>query len=204
MLPAQSKRMVKVSVTILTLIVSMFTLAAHAADVEVVSASDMLHRIADQTPSIMRFITALAYVMGMYFVFYGIIKLKQYGEARTQMSQEHSLKAPILFMVVGTMLLYLPTSVQVGLSTFWSVPNPYGYLEETDQWALFLKDVFLAVQIFGTIAFIRGLVVLTHLSGHAQPGTLAKGLTHIAGGLFCINIYQFVRLVLVTLGISFN
>jgi intracellular multiplication protein IcmC len=140
--------------------------------------------------------------MGFFFIFYGILKLKEFGEARTQMSSERHLKGPLIYIIVGSLLLYFPTTIQIGLSTFWSQPSPYGYMQETDQWADFMKDVFLVVQLFGTIAFIRGLVILSHLSGHGQPGTFGKGVTHIIGGLFCINIYQFVQVILITLGIQ--
>ena len=167
------------------------------------SAQDMLVNISKQIPNFMRMVTAIAYVLGMYFIVSGLFKLKQYGEARTMMSHDQSLKGPLIFIIVGTLLLYLPTSVQIGMSTFWTNPNPYGYLEQVDQWTQFVNDLFLIVQFIGTVAFIRGLVILSHLGGHGgQPGTFSKGLTHIIGGIFCINIYQFVQVIMATLGIE--
>lgn len=176
-----------------------FTLPVYAADT--ITAQEMLKNIVSQLPQVMKMITAMAYVMGFYFIFYGIMKLKQYGEARTQMSQSHELKGPLIFMMVGALLIYLPSSVEIGMSTFWSNPSPYGYLEKTDQWSELLNSCIMIVQVFGTIAFIRGLVILTHLGGHGQPGVFAKGMTHIVGGILCINIYQFVQVILITLGI---
>lgn len=166
------------------------------------NAQSMLVRIAEQIPNLMSMTTAIAYVLGMYFMFYGILKLKQYGEARTQMSQDHSLKGPIILLSVGVFLLYLPTSVSVGMSTFWTEPNPYGYLQQQDEWSEFINVCFLIVQFVGTIAFIRGLVLLSHLNTSGQPGTFGRGLTHIIGGVFCINIYQFVHVVMATLGLN--
>ena len=167
------------------------------------TASEVLAKIASQIPNLMRLVTAIAYVTGMYFVFHGILLLKQYGEQRTQMSGQHHLKGPIIFVLMGALLLYLPSSVQVGMSTFWTQPNPYGYMQQQDQWSQLFKNVFMVVQLIGVIAFIRGLILLTHLGGHGgQPGTFAKGMTHIIGGILCINIYQFVQVVMVTLGIQ--
>lgn len=167
------------------------------------SAADVIVKITSQIPNLMRLITAIAYVTGMYFVFHGIMLLKQYGEQRTQMSGQHHLKGPIIFIFVGTMLLYLPSTVQIGLSTFWTQPNPYGYLQQQDQWSQLYKNIFMVIQLFGVIAFIRGLILLSSLGGHGgQPGTFAKGMTHIIGGILCINIYQFVQVVMVTLGIQ--
>ena len=167
------------------------------------SAMDMIKNISTQIPNLMYLITALAYVMGMFFVFHGVMALKHYGEQRTMMSGQPHLKGPMIYITVGALLLFLPNSVQTGMSTFWTQPNPYGYLLQQDQWSQFINNCFMVVQLFGTIAFIRGLVILTHLSGQGgQPGTLGKGLTHIIGGIMCINIYQFVQMVMVTLGIS--
>lgn len=168
------------------------------------SAQDMLVNIAKSIPNLMQLVTAFAYVMGMYLIFAGILRLKHFGESRTMMSQEHSLKGPLILLTIGALLLYLPTAVQVGLSTFWTEPNPYGYLQEKDQWSQFLNVCYLIVQFIGTIAFIRGLLTLSHLGGHGgnQPGTFAKGLTYVIGGILCINIYQFVQVIMVTLGLG--
>ncbi len=175
-----------------------------AAPFSVPTASSVLENVASQIPSLMRLVTAIAYVIGMYLIFYGILKLKQYGEMRTQMMHERHLQGSIMLVVTGSMLLYLPTSVQVGLSTFWSQPSPYGYLTQTSAWGDFLDDVFMVVQLFGTIAFIRGLVMLSHLSGQGHQGGLGKGLTHVIGGLLCINIYQLIQVVMITMGVQIN
>src|SRR5262245_18604375 len=100
------------------------------------------------------------------------------------MSHEHSLMTPILYIVIVAMLIYLPTSVQVGIRTFWVNPNPYGYTEQQDQWTQFINVCLLIVQFIGTIAFIRGLVILSHLGGHGGQKGLSQGLTHIIGGIF--------------------
>lgn len=168
------------------------------------SAQDMLVNISKQVPSLMRLVTAIAYVLGMFFIISGVIKMKHFGESRTMMSQEHSISGPIIMLVVGSMLLYLPSAVQIGLSTFWTDPNPYAYVKESDQWADFLAVCFSIVQLVGTIAFIRGLVILSHMSKGGQQGTVSRGITHIIGGILCINIYQFVQVIAATLGLQFT
>ena len=180
--------------------------AASQDSVQVSSASDILANIASQLPSVMRLVTAVAFVLGMYFIIAGIIKLKHYGEQRSMMSVEHSLVGPMVYFAIGALLLYLPSAVNTGMSTFWSSPNPYGYLEKADQWNALYKDCFMVIQLFGTIAFIRGLVILSRVGGHGGGGhdSLGKGLTHIIGGILCINIYQFVQVILNTMGISIS
>jgi len=168
------------------------------------TASDMISNLSKQIPSIQALVTAIAYVLGLVFVLRGIMRLKHVGEMRTMMSHEHSLKGPIVFICVGAALLYFPTTLNVGLSTFWTAPNPYGYVIAKDQWTQFFGTCLSIVQLFGVIAFIRGLVMLAQLAGQGggHQGGLGKSLTHIIGGIFCINIYQFVQVVMVTLGIQ--
>jgi hypothetical protein len=175
-----------------------------ASQIQGLNAQDMINRIAGQIPSLMRMVTAVGYVIGMYFIFFGLLKLKQYGETRTMMSSQHHLSEPLMYLIAGALLLYLPGSVQVGMSTFWAEPSPYGYLQEQDQWSQFINNCFLVIQLFGTIAFIRGLVILSHSGGMhgGQQGQFAKGMTHLIGGIFCINIYQFVKVILFTVGIQ--
>ena len=179
--------------------------AAANIDVSSLNLITMLQNLSTQIPMLMRLITAFAYVLGMIFIFIALVKLKHFGESRTMMSQEHGMMGPIIYFVIGTALLYLPSSVQVGMSTFWRDPSPYAYeTVGTDQWSLFMGDIFLIVQLIGTISFIRGLVILSKLGGHGGQEGLGKGITHIIAGIFCINIYQFVQVVASTFGIQVN
>ncbi len=166
-------------------------------------AAQILSNIASQKPQLMKFITALAYVMGIAFMVMGVLKLRQYGEARTQMSSHHSLREPLMYMIVGVLLAYLPSTVNFGLGSFWQHPTPYAWRTYTSSWSSVYKAVFPVIEIFGTIALIRGIVMLTKLGGgHGGQGVLGKAMTHIVGGLLCINLYQFVQVILITFGFS--
>lgn len=162
----------------------------------------MLANIQSQLPNLMRLVTAIAYVMGFILVIMGIINLKHAGEMRTQMSHEHNLSKPILFIVIGAMLIYLPSAVQIGLSTFWAEPNPYGYVTQSDQWQQAINICYAIVQFIGVIAFIRGLLILTRVGHGGHHDALGKGITHIIGGILCINMYQFIQVLLATLGVQ--
>jgi intracellular multiplication protein IcmC len=167
-------------------------------------AGTMLMNFAQSLPNLMKLVTALAYVMGIFFIFKGVMGLREFGESRTMMTQGHTLKGPLILIFVGTALLYLPSSVSAGLNTFWSAPNPYGYVEETtDQWSALYQDCFMIIQLIGTIAFIRGLVILTQLGGQGgQPGTFGRGITHIIAGTLCINLYDFLSAISTTFGLG--
>ncbi|HLB42399.1 MAG TPA: hypothetical protein VJN02_06050 [Gammaproteobacteria bacterium] len=203
------KKLIKTCVGFVLLIFSASVLPVYAVETppvvtpsSVPTAQDMLINISTQLPSLVRMVTALAFVMGVYFVVHGLFELKRFGESRTMMSHDRELKGPLVFILVGVLLIYLPTSVRIGLSSFWVNPNPYAYLQVESQWAELISVCFLVIQLIGIIAFIRGLVLMTHLAGHGQPGILSRAMSHIIGGILCINIYQFVQVIMVTLGIQ--
>lgn len=175
---------------------------AFQIDLSKVSAVTIINNLATQIPYLMRLVTGIAYVMGLVFIIIGIMRLKYLGEMRTMMSHEHSIKTPLIYLMIGTALLYLPTTIDVALSSFWSQPNPYGYRENKGQWDLFFQSVFLILQLVGTIAVIRGLLILTQLGsqGHQGGGAFGKGITHIVGGIFCINMYEFIKIIMNLLG----
>ncbi|EKD54052.1 MAG: hypothetical protein ACD_60C00127G0005 [uncultured bacterium] len=164
----------------------------------------MLINFSETVPELMRLVTALAYVMGFFFVIKGVMELKQYGESRSMMSQEHGLSKPLTYIMVGALLIYLPGSVQTGLSTFWHNPTPYAYVSDaTDSWTEFTNAIFMIIQLIGTIAFIRGLIVLTHIGGgRSEHGSFAKAMAYIISGVFCINLYQFLQAIMTTLGLG--
>jgi intracellular multiplication protein IcmC len=168
-------------------------------------AATMMVNFAKTVPNLMRMVTALAYVMGMYLVFQGILGLKQYGEQRTMMSSSHELKGPIIMIFVGAALIYLPSTVVASFNTFWTDGSPLAYIPKSkDQFSIVYQNGYLIVQLIGTIAFIRGLMTLTQLGGHhnSQPGTFGKAIAYIVSGIFCINLNGFLTVIGNTLGVQ--
>jgi intracellular multiplication protein IcmC len=174
------------------------------AEIAVPTLDQVVANMTKNMPQLMSMVTAFAYILGIYFVIMGVIELKHFGEMRTQMSSEHGLKKPLLQIFVGAALIYLPSSIKMGLYTLWDQPAPFAYVVTTGSaWSELFGNCFIIMQFIGVIAFIRGLVILTHLGGHGgQPGTFARGITHIIGGILCINMYDTVRMIFATLGLD--
>lgn len=168
----------------------------------VLSPESILANIKNTIPALTRFATAFAYVFGMVLVILGVVQLKHAGEMRTQMSHEHHLTKPLLMIAMGTLLIYLPSAVNMGLTTFWAEPNPYGYIEQTDQWQEVINVCFAVVQFIGVVAFIRGLILLSRAGEGGHQGNFGKGMMHVIGGIFCINIYQVIQVVFATIGVQ--
>lgn len=167
--------------------------------------SQLIKNLSDTVPNLMELVTAIAYVMGMFFMVKAIFQLKNYGEQRSMHSaeSEKTLMSALVVLFVGAGLFYLPSMVQVGLTTLWAEPTPYAYLDEAnDPWLEMLKTVFLIVQLIGTIAFIRGLVILSHVGKGGERGVVGKALAHLVGGILCINLYGFLQAVFNTLALG--
>lgn len=169
-----------------------------------VSIATMITNLSASIPNLMQLVTAIGYVLGMFFVIKGVIGLKEYGENKSQRGGEHhGIKHAIILILIGTALIYLPSSVRVGLSSFWSNPTPYAYYQDVnDSWAELINSVFMIVQLIGTIAFIRGLIMLTRGAQGQHQGGFGKSMTHMVGGILCINMYQFLQAVFNTLGLG--
>lgn len=172
------------------------------SNINSLSPQTILANIQKTIPKLTQMVTAIAFVIGIFMIIIGVMQLKHVGEMRTQMSHEHHLTKPLLSITIGTLLIYLPSSVQMGMSTFWTTPNPYGYIVQSDQWQQAINICFAVVQFIGVVSFIRGLIMLSHVGGGHQQGAFSKGLMHVIGGIFCININQFMQVVLATLGVQ--
>jgi hypothetical protein len=163
----------------------------------------MVQNLSKTVPQLMQFITAISYVAGFVITIKGIIALRHFGEMRTMMQQERGVFGPLAHIFVGAALIYLPSSVQVGLSTFWADPAPYAYVnDDSDSWGELLKDAFMIFQFIGTIAVIRGLLMLSKGGRGGQGKGMGQAMTHIIGGIFCINMYGVLTMVWGTLALG--
>jgi intracellular multiplication protein IcmC len=173
-------------------LLSCLLLSGCGSGVKFANVETMLLHMTDQFPNIYRLITALAYLMGIAFIFRGVYQLKVYGDLRTMMSVQTNFKATMMVFFAGTALLYAPTAFNsMMLSTFSTtdVKDPMSYMPVHNMSTLLAsRAVLLFVQLIGTISFIKGWVSLTHTSNPNGRSSMGKALTHIVAGLLAINI----------------
>lgn len=166
-------------------------------------AQQVLNNIADQIPALTGLVYAIVYILGVMFIIGGLFKLKHVGEQRSMMSGHHGVAGAFVYLAIGALLLFLPSTLEVGTSTFWSTPCSYCYPTPADSaFTPVFKVVYAVVNFVGLIAFVRGLVLLSHTGQQSQHGGFAKAITHIIGGIFCMNIGAFVQMVFATLGVK--
>lgn len=161
-------------------------------------ALQMLINLSNSYPQITELIYAASYIMGLLFMVRAIYMFKVYGEQRSMMSTQTSLRGPITLMVVAAMLLWLPSGLHTMIMTAFgheyvlqyqvSPTNPLG---QAGMYAL----IYL-VQIIGLVSFIRGWVYLAQgATGGQGQHTTGKALTHIIGGLLAINIVELTNIL---------
>lgn len=161
-------------------------------------AIQMLTSLSSSYPNITRLIYGVSYLMGLLLMFKSIWMFKVYGESRTMMSQQTSLRGPITLMCVASVLLWLPSGLHTMIMTAFGhqyvlqyTVSPTNPLGQTGMYAL----IYL-VQIVGLIAFIRGWVYLAQGAGGGQSQhSTGKALTHIIGGLLAVNIVEVTNIL---------
>jgi len=170
---------------------------------QTVDFQTMLQNLARSYDNLWRLATAAAYVMGFSMILKALYYLKVYGEMRTMMASQASIKTPLAYMFAGTLLIFSPDAFHMVNMTLFNTPYPLQYTGGSLKgWtADSTRAAIGMVQFIGLIAFIRGWVYIGR-SGEqgGQPGSVGKGMTHIIGGALAINIIQFKDVLWATFG----
>lgn len=172
----------------------------------IASQVDILTNLANSLAPVERLITGASYLLGCAFLFKAIYSLKVYGEARTMMSSSASAKEPIVFLMVGAILLYFPTTLQMLLQTTFNYNTVLQYAPVNSQnnslntlfgsGSVVGKPLAMLIQVIGLIAFIRGWVLIARSASQGQPpGGTGKGFMHVFGGILAINIVGTITMI---------
>lgn len=166
----------------------------------------MLQTLQTNLHPVYQLVVAISYVMGIWFISDSIYRLKKYGQQRTMMSSQASMAKPIILMAIGLALLYFPTFAWISIQSLWaysSSSSVLGYPNEPPLMAAFIDPLIDVIRLFGVIAVVRGLVILTRLANeNPQPGSVGKGLMHIIAGTLAINIVGTIDVIKATFGFS--
>jgi len=156
-------------------------------------------------PGVVQLTFAACYVMGVWFLFRGVHKLKLYGEMRTMMSNNANMTKPAIMIILAMGCLYLPTVMDSFLGTLWGygTDSVIAYPENTDPWIKVTRPLIMIIRAFGLIVLVRGWVMLAKLGSEgAQPGTIGKAIMHMLGGICAWNIVGFWNVIKNTVGIA--
>lgn len=152
----------------------------------------MLTNLAGSYPNIWKLLTAASYVLGFSLCFKSIYTMKIYGEARAMAASHASMKTPLMYLLAGAALIFIPTTFSTINMTLFATPSILQYSGQggIPGWtAESTKALVGLIQIIGLLAFIRGWIYIARAGEQGgQGGNVAKGFTHILGGVLAINI----------------
>jgi intracellular multiplication protein IcmC len=172
----------------------------------IASHADILNNVANSLIPVQRLITGGAYLIGCAFIFKAIYSLKVYGEARTMMSSNTSVKEPVVYLIVGAVFIYFPSAFSMLMQSTFGYENvlQYGPVTSGNQTLDFLfgegsvvgRPITILIQVIGLIAFVRGWVLIARSASQGQPpGGTGKGFMHVLGGILAINIVGTINMI---------
>jgi len=167
---------------------------------------NILANIAASMHSVQILITSATYLMGLGFGVKALMSLKELGESRSMMSGKASLKEPLMYFLVSSLFIYLPTAFSVFMNSTFGYSNVLAYAPiNSSNSALDMlfgqgssvgPALSIIIQTIGLIAFIRGWVLVAKSASQGQPpGGTGKGLTHVFGGILAMNIVGTLQII---------
>lgn len=138
-------------------------------------------------------ISAGAYLLGLLFFITAISKLRTIADRRASSSSQEKMFAPMMYLLFGAILLYLPTALVVVANTTFGVDNVLTYTKVSSSGNIY-HSMGLLIRTAGLLWFVRGCVLVTQAS---QPGTQQgpKGLMFMIAGVFAINFDSTIAAV---------
>lgn len=168
--------------------------------------AQMLETINTQIPALWELVTAFAYIAGFFMVFRSLYHFKQAGDPHSASGGQRDIKPAFATFIIGIALIFSPSAMQSGLATVFGTTSPIGYptgAGVNNSYGELGQVLYSIIQFVGVVTFIRGLMHFHKLgSGQAQHGTFNKGLTHVIGGILCLNVLGTASVIASTLGIT--
>ncbi len=166
--------------------------------------ASILGKLQEHIEPITKLIIATSYIMGFFFILSALMRLKDIGKSISASAAPDGIRGSLVKLLIGIVLLYLPTTINVGVATFWGSSQILKYTTDSSGTLGEAKEGAVALmKIIGYISFIRGLVLLNRASqSNAQPGNLGKGILHLVGGILSINIVWTLKIIQNTFGLE--
>jgi len=161
----------------------------------------------------------ISFTAGVFFIFQALVALKHFGGqiGATGQAQPGEFGGPLMKLLIGAILIYLPSSTDAltnslfntGSSLFGSGSINYqnlgsgsallgygGASSFGQQWAALANTLVLYIQFIGLLSMLKGWFILANSAGHnAQQGNVAKGFTHVIGGVIAMNFITAVNII---------
>lgn len=156
--------------------------------------SGWLYNIANQVPALMRLVVVLSYISGFGFLMAAMSRFKRCARSITMMSPNEGIHGPLILLLAALLLLFFPAFINIGTASLFGTDSIIAYQDDAagaynDMFFGMLYPIIVIFRLIGYIAFIKGVYLLSRLSGtQTQPGTFTKSMVHMVGGILAVNI----------------
>lgn len=155
------------------------------------SADGVLTSAAQVLPPMTAMVGAFAFMAGCILGGYAILLAKS---AAASNQQKNTYTQALVVLLSAVVMVNLPEVMNLFGNTFFDGDyKPQSVLAYATTAAPsqgpggMLKAILGFVQFIGLLSFIKGWFVMNSI-GKRQDATLGKGLTHIIGGIFAMNV----------------
>lgn len=140
--------------------------------------------------ALIRLVKLTAAIIGLFLIVNSIYKFSQMGT-----DPKITAKIPITMFLCGVGIFAVVATSGVLTNTLAVGTNGPGELfvkesniKGSDITRQGLLSIVTFIRLLGYIAFIRGWIIINDYAQGKQQASLGKGLTHLIGGVFAINI----------------
>lgn len=139
-----------------------------------------------------KLISGGAYLLGVSFFFSAMLKLMVIGNSRIGSPSQEKMYAPLMHLLFGSLLIYLPSALNFAANTTFGEGNILSYSNYSSGNTSNLIELF--IRFAGILWFIRGCVLIVHAS-EPDTGHGLKGLAFIVSGILATNFDNTISLL---------
>jgi uncharacterized membrane protein len=156
------------------------------------NTSDILANLIPHLESWWTVLTVIVSLIGLALLVIGLLGLSKV--------QAEGKKKAFLTLLAGVLLLNSPEFMDVLAQSLFSHDSAevLSYRPPTGAAAGLIRLAVLVVGLVGLIGVARGIYLLKLAPG--EGGGVPRALVHIIGGILCVNLVEFLRLLAASLG----
>lgn len=143
----------------------------------------MIGNLSQSLQSVTYLIGGFSYLAGIMLFYIGLLKLKKIAGSGGH-SQESHFKA-LAFILTGSALFFLPTTIHVLSSTTFGATSVLQYAQVNRN--NIYTSIVVLLQTAGLIWFIRGCIMVLHSNKSSGENEGTRGFFFICAGVMAIN-----------------
>lgn len=153
----------------------------------------MIGNVSHSLGAVKSLLLGMGYVLGIFLVITSLLKFKKIAEAKAHSSSHEKMMSPILYLLLGAALVFLPSTATYLSNTTFGTTNVLQYIQY-NPYDIYSSMGFI-IKTAGVLWFIRGCILLVHGGSPGAEKHGGKGLAFIAAGIFAMNFESTVAML---------